>query len=60
MSSSDAANLSSAETVQGQSLRIRARYGTVSVDDAKVVQADIMAKNGVIHVIDTVVLPDME
>lgn len=58
--SSDVANLSSAETVQGQPLRIRVRYGTVNVDNAKVVQADIMARNGVIHVIDTVVVPNMD
>jgi uncharacterized surface protein with fasciclin (FAS1) repeats len=60
VSSSDVANLRSAATVQGQPLQIRVRYGTVNVDNAKVVQADIMAKNGVIHVIDTVVIPTMD
>jgi uncharacterized surface protein with fasciclin (FAS1) repeats len=46
-----------AETVQGQKLMIDATDG-VKVDEANVVQADVMADNGVIHVIDTVVLPE--
>jgi uncharacterized surface protein with fasciclin (FAS1) repeats len=45
------------KTVQGQSLRVRTDGGNVMVDDARVVKADVMASNGVIHVIDTVVLP---
>ena len=52
-----AVTLDWAETVQGQSLRITKRDGGVYVDDAKVVATDIMASNGVIHVIDSVVLP---
>ncbi|MEX0960090.1 MAG: fasciclin domain-containing protein [Burkholderiales bacterium] len=44
------------KTVQGQSLTLNTQGG-VRVDNAKVVQADIVASNGVIHVIDTVVLP---
>ena len=46
------------KTVQGQSLSVKADKGAVSVNDAKVVKADVMADNGVIHVIDTVVLPN--
>jgi uncharacterized surface protein with fasciclin (FAS1) repeats len=46
------------QTVQGQSLEVRAEGGAVMVDNAKVIQADVMASNGVIHVIDTVVLPN--
>ena len=49
--------LDRAETVNGQSLRIRVDDGTVRVDDAKVVKADVMASNGVIHVIDKVLIP---
>ena len=45
------------ETVQGQPLTVSASYGTVMVNNAKVVKTDIIASNGVIHVIDTVVLP---
>jgi uncharacterized surface protein with fasciclin (FAS1) repeats len=44
-------------TVQGQSLTIKVVDGKVMVDGATVVTADIGASNGVIHVIDTVVLP---
>ena len=44
-------------TVQGQSLKVVANSSGVKVNDAKVVKADVVASNGVIHVIDTVVLP---
>jgi uncharacterized surface protein with fasciclin (FAS1) repeats len=44
------------KTVQGQELTI-STAGGVKVDGANVVQTDIVASNGVIHVIDTVVLP---
>ncbi len=43
-------------TVQGDRLSVNARYG-VKVDKAKVVAADVEASNGVIHVIDTVLIP---
>ncbi len=43
-------------TVQGERLDVNARNG-VKVNDAKVVAADVEASNGVIHVIDTVLLP---
>lgn len=46
------------KTVQGQALTVSTRYGAVMVNDAKVVKTDIVASNGVIHVIDTVVLPE--
>ncbi len=46
-----------AGTVQGSELDINALNGGVSVDNANVIQADIETSNGVIHVIDTVVLP---
>ena len=52
----DVVKLTSAKTVQGQSLTINASSG-VKVDGANVVTADVMASNGVIHVIDAVVLP---
>jgi uncharacterized surface protein with fasciclin (FAS1) repeats len=45
-------------TVQGQKLNVRVQNGKVLVDEATVVTADIMASNGVIHVIDTVILPE--
>lgn len=46
------------KTVQGQSLDVRTDGGAVTVDNARVIQADVMASNGVIHVIDSVVLPN--
>ena len=45
------------KTVQGQSLTVSTMDGAVMVDSAKVIKTDIIASNGVIHVIDTVVLP---
>lgn len=56
MSSSIAGKKTAVATAQGGKLDVDATKG-VKVDNAKVVQADIEAKNGVIHVIDTVVLP---
>lgn len=53
----DVVKLSEAKTVQGQSLRIRTTGGSVMVDNARVIATDIAASNGVIHVIDSVVLP---
>jgi uncharacterized surface protein with fasciclin (FAS1) repeats len=53
----DVTKMTSARTANGQSLRIEARDGMVLVDRAQVVKADIECANGVIHVIDAVVLP---
>lgn len=50
-------SLSSAKTVNGQELTISAMDGVVMIDDANVTATDIMASNGIIHVIDSVVLP---
>lgn len=52
----DVAGLKSAKTVQGGDLRVDASNG-VKINNAKVAQADIEASNGVIHVIDTVLMP---
>ena len=49
--------LTSAKTVEGQSVQIHTADGSVMVNDAKVIKADVMATNGVIHVIDTVLIP---
>lgn len=46
-----------AKTVNGQSLSIKVSDKGVTVDDAKVVKTDVFGSNGVIHVIDKVVLP---
>lgn len=52
----DVAGLQSATTLQGGELAIDTSNG-VRINDANVVQADVVAANGVIHVIDTVLLP---
>jgi uncharacterized surface protein with fasciclin (FAS1) repeats len=49
--------LDSATTVAGIELPIQVRDGRVFVGEAQVVQTDVQASNGVIHVIDTVLLP---
>jgi len=53
----DAVRLTSAKTASGDMLSIQATGDTVSVDKGRVVKADIVASNGVIHVVDTVLLP---
>ncbi len=54
---SAAMKLDWAPMVQGQSARIETRDGSVYIDGAKVIKADIETSNGIIHVIDTVILP---
>lgn len=51
-------NLTEAATVNGQSIDISVAASKVMVDGASVVATDIMASNGVIHVIDSVILPE--
>ena len=53
----DVVKLDSAKTVQGKSVTIETKDGNVKVNDAKVTKTDIECKNGVIHVIDTVLIP---
>lgn len=53
----DVVGLDSATTVNGQDVRVTVDGETVRINDATVVATDIMASNGVIHVIDTVILP---
>ena len=60
VTSAKVVTLSSAKTVNGQDVKIRAMSGNVMVNNAHVVKADIPASNGVIHVIDTVILPDAQ
>jgi uncharacterized surface protein with fasciclin (FAS1) repeats len=54
---SDVVKLSEAKTVQGTSVAIKVEDGNVFIDGAKVVKTDIQTSNGVIHVIDNVILP---
>jgi uncharacterized surface protein with fasciclin (FAS1) repeats len=57
VSSAQVVKMTSAKTVEGRSVKISTKDGSVMIDNAKVVKADVMASNGVIHVIDTVLLP---
>ncbi len=53
----DVVTMSSAKTVNGESFKISESSGNVMVDNAKVIKTDVIASNGVIHVIDTVLIP---
>jgi uncharacterized surface protein with fasciclin (FAS1) repeats len=54
---SDVVKLKQAKTVEGSSVKIKVTDGKVKIDDANVAATDIAASNGVIHVIDTVIMP---
>ena len=56
----DVAGMSSAGTVNGKEVKLKAQGGKVMVNNATVTKADVVASNGVIHVIDTVLLPPDE
>ena len=55
--STDLSNGQMAKTVQGENVDVAISYDTVKISGAKVVAADVMASNGVVHVIDKVILP---
>lgn len=56
--SQDVVKLHSAKTVEGGTIAIKTVNGGVMINNARVTKADIVASNGVIHVIDTVILPE--
>jgi uncharacterized surface protein with fasciclin (FAS1) repeats len=53
----DVVELKEAKTAQGSKVKIKVKDGEVMIDNAKVVKTDIACKNGVIHIIDAVILP---
>jgi transforming growth factor-beta-induced protein len=53
----DVVKLDTAKTVQGKSITITNKDGKVMINDATVVKTDIVCENGVIHIIDAVILP---
>jgi uncharacterized surface protein with fasciclin (FAS1) repeats len=53
----DVVKIKSAKTVQGSSAKVKVMGSDVMIDGAKVVKTDIVCDNGVIHVIDSVILP---
>jgi uncharacterized surface protein with fasciclin (FAS1) repeats len=58
VSSSEVVKLRSAKAVSGDTIGIKAGDAAVIVDTARVVKTDVQASNGLIHVIDAVMLPD--
>ncbi|BCL36991.1 fasciclin domain-containing protein [Nostoc sp. MS1] len=57
--SDDLVQIEEAETLEGSVVAIESKDGKVKVNDAIVLQTDILADNGVIHVIDSVLMPAM-
>ena len=57
VSAAEVVELTSASTANGSDVAISVRKGTVYVNDSRVVMTDIEASNGIIHVVDTVILP---
>jgi uncharacterized surface protein with fasciclin (FAS1) repeats len=53
----DVIKLKEAKTVQGSKVQIKVKDGKAMLDKAQVVKTDIPCKHGVIHVIDTVIIP---
>jgi uncharacterized surface protein with fasciclin (FAS1) repeats len=53
----DVVGMKSAKTVAGASIKITVKDGKVMINKANVTKTDIMASNGVIHVIDSVLMP---
>lgn len=54
---SDVVKVQSAKAVSGDTITVKVHAGVVHVDNATVTSADVVASNGVIHVIDSVILP---
>ena len=58
VTSKEVVNLNTAETLAGKNVKIKVKDGSVMINDSKVTTADVMASNGVIHIIDTVLIPE--
>lgn len=57
VTAADVVKLKKAKTVEGADVKITVKNGKVMINNANVIKTDVMASNGVIHVIDTVLLP---
>ena len=55
----DVIKLTSAKTIEGKDVKVQVKDGKVYINDAQVIITDIVTSNGVIHVIDTVLMPPM-
>ena len=60
VTSADVVKLSEAKTLQGDHIGIKVVDGNVMINDSKVLAVDVEASNGIIHVIDSVLLPSQE
>jgi uncharacterized surface protein with fasciclin (FAS1) repeats len=58
VTAADVVKIDQAETVNGKKAKITVKDGSVMIDNATVVKTDIMASNGIIHVIDSVIIPE--
>jgi len=58
VTSDQVVKLDKAETLAGKNINIKTNNSGVVINDSKVVTADVMAKNGVIYIIDTVLIPE--
>jgi uncharacterized surface protein with fasciclin (FAS1) repeats len=58
VTSKEVVNLKKAETLSGKNINIQFTDGIVMINNSKVTTADVMASNGVIHIIDTVLIPE--
>ena len=58
VTSKQVVSLDKAETFAGKNVTIKVREGSVMINDSKVTSVDVMASNGVIHIIDTVLIPE--
>ena len=57
--STDLKNGQMAKTVEGSDVKVSIMNGKVMINNANVIKADVMADNGVVHIIDTVIMPPM-
>ena len=58
VTAAEVVGLDTAETANGQNLDIKLDDGAVFINDAEVITTDVVASNGIIHVVDTVILPN--
>ena len=58
VTSKQVVDLNEAETLAGKNINIKVNDGSVMINDATVITADVVASNGVIHIIDTVLIPE--
>lgn len=58
VSSSEVVKLDAATTIAKSDVSIKVKDGKVFINDSQVTTADVMASNGVIHIIDTVLIPE--